>query len=141
MPKDDNCNIQWKELLDFLDFQTRPVFNLTDADYQKVVRHAPPVKDIEVGILCINVNQCYLHWILFFYVPMHTIINTNQRIGSSDYWKIDYVLFELSSDEARYLVNSASVSLYLYLYNLAVAFPSLPCSRVRSYPCSYGWRP
>lgn len=34
--------------MSFLDFQTRPVSNLSDADYHKVVRHAPPVKDTEV---------------------------------------------------------------------------------------------
>ncbi|CAG9561858.1 unnamed protein product [Danaus chrysippus] len=47
LQKDENCNIQWEDLMNFLDFQTRPVFNLSEADYEKVVRHAPPVKDTE----------------------------------------------------------------------------------------------
>lgn len=50
MTKDENCNIQYEELMDFLDFQTRPVYNLTEDDYEKVVRHAPPVKDTEVSL-------------------------------------------------------------------------------------------
>lgn len=49
--KDENCNIQYDDLMTFLDFQTRPVYNLTDADYEKVVRHAPPVKDTEVSVV------------------------------------------------------------------------------------------
>ncbi|XP_068633577.1 EF-hand domain-containing family member C2-like [Battus philenor] len=45
--KDENCNIYYQDLMDFLDFQTRPVVNLSDADYTKIVRHAPPLKDVE----------------------------------------------------------------------------------------------
>ncbi|XP_013145374.1 PREDICTED: EF-hand domain-containing family member C2-like isoform X1 [Papilio polytes] len=45
--KDDNCNIYTEDLLNFLDFQTRPVFNMSDVDYNKVVRHAPPIRDRE----------------------------------------------------------------------------------------------
>ncbi|KPI95569.1 EF-hand domain-containing family member C2 [Papilio xuthus] len=45
--KDDNCNIYTEDLLNFLDFQTRPVFNMSDVDYNKLVRHAPPIRDKE----------------------------------------------------------------------------------------------
>ncbi|XP_046966018.1 EF-hand domain-containing family member C2-like [Vanessa cardui] len=50
LEKDENGEIVCEDLMTFLDFQTRPVFNLTEADYQKVVRHAPPVKDTECKI-------------------------------------------------------------------------------------------
>ncbi|XP_026327442.1 EF-hand domain-containing family member C2-like [Hyposmocoma kahamanoa] len=68
LPKDDNCNIPWNELLDFLDFQTRPVFNLTNADYQKVVRHAPPVKDVECKLwkeMDLLIHEGYVNWSAF----------------------------------------------------------------------------
>ncbi|KOB73422.1 EF-hand domain-containing family member C2, partial [Operophtera brumata] len=42
-----DCMLQCEDLMSFLDFRTRPVENLTDADYLKVVRHAPTVKDTE----------------------------------------------------------------------------------------------
>ncbi|XP_028169092.1 EF-hand domain-containing family member C2-like [Ostrinia furnacalis] len=45
--KDDKCNVQYEDLMSFLDFKTRPVFNLSETDYEKVVRHAPPLKDTE----------------------------------------------------------------------------------------------
>lgn len=46
--KDDKCNVQYEDLMAFLDFKTRPVFNLSETDYEKVVRHAPPLKNTEV---------------------------------------------------------------------------------------------
>lgn len=45
--KDEKCNIYYDDLMQFLDFQTRPVYNMTDVDYENVIRHAPPLKDIE----------------------------------------------------------------------------------------------
>lgn len=50
LKKDDKCNIFYEDLLSFLDFQTRPVFTLTEDEYAKIVRHAPPVKDTEVRL-------------------------------------------------------------------------------------------
>lgn len=54
LEKDENCNILCDDLLAFLDFQTRPVFSLTEEEYQKIVRHAPPVKDTEVNYYVYN---------------------------------------------------------------------------------------
>lgn len=34
--------------MSFLNFQTQPLFNLTEEDYIRIVRHALPVKDTEV---------------------------------------------------------------------------------------------
>lgn len=48
LEKDENCNIQYEDLMNFLNFQTQPLFNLTEEDYLRIVRHAPPVKDTEV---------------------------------------------------------------------------------------------
>ncbi|XP_004932171.1 EF-hand domain-containing family member C2-like [Bombyx mandarina] len=68
LEKDENCNIYYEDLLKFLDFQTRPVFNLTEDDYQKVVRHAPPLKDTECKLWAENENliqEGYVNWNAF----------------------------------------------------------------------------
>ncbi|XP_026734418.1 EF-hand domain-containing family member C2-like [Trichoplusia ni] len=66
--RDENCNIQYDDLMTFLDFQTRPVYNLTDADYEKVVRHAPPVKDTECKLwadMDIDIEGGFVNWSAF----------------------------------------------------------------------------
>uniref|UniRef100_A0A2A4JEU4 EF-hand domain-containing protein n=1 Tax=Heliothis virescens TaxID=7102 RepID=A0A2A4JEU4_HELVI len=66
--KDENCNIQYEDMMTFLDFQTRPVFNLTEADYQKVVRHAPPLKDTECklwGDAELEIQSGFVNWSAF----------------------------------------------------------------------------
>lgn len=72
MAKDENCNIYYHDLMDFLDFKTRPVYNLTDSDYEKVVRHAPPLKYTEVRTenltLIIIINYVTLLFLFFLYV-------------------------------------------------------------------------
>ncbi|XP_045448004.1 EF-hand domain-containing family member C2-like [Melitaea cinxia] len=68
LEKDENCNIICEDLMSFLDFQTRPVFNLTEADYQKVVRHAPPVKDTECKLWSeadTLIKEGYVNWEAF----------------------------------------------------------------------------
>ncbi|KAJ2949147.1 hypothetical protein O0L34_g6087 [Tuta absoluta] len=68
LERDENCNIIWEDLMNFLDFKTRPVVNLTDADYGKVVRHAPPVKDIECKIWAdkeLDIKEGWVNWSAF----------------------------------------------------------------------------
>ncbi|KAL4715967.1 hypothetical protein ACJJTC_013267 [Scirpophaga incertulas] len=45
--KDENCNIYYEDLMEFLDFKINPVHDLGETDYETVVRHAPPLKDTE----------------------------------------------------------------------------------------------
>ncbi|KAF9824875.1 hypothetical protein SFRURICE_001748 [Spodoptera frugiperda] len=64
----EKCNIHYEDMMDFLDFKTRPVFNLTEADYEKVVRHAPPVKDTECklwGESEMEIKSGYVNWSAF----------------------------------------------------------------------------
>ncbi|XP_022814037.1 EF-hand domain-containing family member C2-like [Spodoptera litura] len=66
--KDEKCNIHYEDMMDFLDFKTRPVFNLTEADYEKVVRHAPPVKDTECklwGEAEMEIRSGFVNWSAF----------------------------------------------------------------------------
>ncbi|XP_072948827.1 EF-hand domain-containing family member C2-like [Epargyreus clarus] len=68
LEKDDKCNIQYEDLMQFLDFQTRPVFSLTEDDYMKVVRHAPPVKDVECKLWAdaeTLIREGYVNWNAF----------------------------------------------------------------------------
>ncbi|XP_034832363.1 EF-hand domain-containing family member C2-like [Maniola hyperantus] len=68
LEKDENCNIQYEDLMSFLDFQTRPVFNLTEDDYIKVVRHAPPLKDTECKLWAdadTEIDDDYVNWEAF----------------------------------------------------------------------------
>ncbi|KAM3965215.1 EF-hand domain-containing family member C2 [Aphomia sociella] len=68
LKKDENCNIICDDLMSFLDFQTRPVFNLTEDDYHKVVRHAPPVKDMECKMWAeaeTLIHEGYVNWNAF----------------------------------------------------------------------------
>ncbi|CAB3220752.1 unnamed protein product [Arctia plantaginis] len=68
LSKDENCNIYYQDLMDFLDFKTRPVYNLTDSDYEKVVRHAPPLKYTECklwGEAELEVQTGYVNWNAF----------------------------------------------------------------------------
>ncbi|XP_052753488.1 EF-hand domain-containing family member C2-like isoform X2 [Galleria mellonella] len=68
LQKDENCNILCDDLMSFLDFQTRPVFNLTEDDYQKVVRHAPPVKDTECKLWAeaeTLIHEGFVNWNAF----------------------------------------------------------------------------
>ncbi|XP_059052304.1 EF-hand domain-containing family member C2-like isoform X2 [Achroia grisella] len=68
LQKDENCNILCDDLMSFLDFQTRPIFNLTEDDYQKVVRHAPPVKDTECKLWAeaeTFIHEGYVNWNAF----------------------------------------------------------------------------
>ncbi|XP_060803247.1 EF-hand domain-containing family member C2 [Amyelois transitella] len=68
LKKDENCNILYEDLMDFLDFKTRPVCNLTEEDYQKVVRHAPPVKDTECKLWAeadMFIHDGYVNWNAF----------------------------------------------------------------------------
>lgn len=63
--KDEHCNILYEDLMSFLDFQTRPVYNLSDADYGKVVRHAPPLKDTECKLWSdaeTLIQEGYVNW-------------------------------------------------------------------------------
>ncbi|CAH0691886.1 unnamed protein product [Spodoptera exigua] len=66
--KDENCNIHYEDLMEFLDFKTRPVFNLSDADYEKVVRHAPPLKDTECKMWSeaeVEIKSGFVNWNAF----------------------------------------------------------------------------
>ncbi|XP_039752829.1 EF-hand domain-containing family member C2-like [Pararge aegeria] len=68
LEKDDNCNIQYEDLMSFLDFQTRPVVNLTEDDYMKIVRHAPPIKDTECKLWAdaeTVIDDGYVNWNAF----------------------------------------------------------------------------
>ncbi|XP_023946226.1 EF-hand domain-containing family member C2-like isoform X2 [Bicyclus anynana] len=68
LEKDDKCNIVYNDLMSFLDFQTRPVFSLTEEDYMKVVRHAPPTKDIECKMWAdaeTLITDGYVNWNAF----------------------------------------------------------------------------
>ncbi|XP_050679818.1 EF-hand domain-containing family member C2-like isoform X1 [Leptidea sinapis] len=68
LEKDNKCNILYEDLMSFLDFQTRPVFNLTEDDYQKVVRHAPPLKDTECKLWAeaeSQIQEGYVNWSAF----------------------------------------------------------------------------
>ncbi|KAG6456585.1 EF-hand domain-containing family member C2 isoform X1 [Manduca sexta] len=68
LQKDDKCNIAYEDLLFFLDFQTRPVFNLIEDDLQKVVRHAPPVKNTECKLWAeaeTLIHEGYVNWNAF----------------------------------------------------------------------------
>ncbi|KAG7308595.1 hypothetical protein JYU34_005814 [Plutella xylostella] len=67
LDKDEQCNIRCDSLMQFLDFKTRPVF-ATDADYLKVVRHAPPVKDTECkiwGETELLIKEGFVNWNAF----------------------------------------------------------------------------
>ncbi|XP_049873466.1 EF-hand domain-containing family member C2-like [Pectinophora gossypiella] len=68
LDRDEQCNIRWEDLLAFLDFQTRPVYNLCDEDYEKIVRHAPPLKDIECKIwteMELEIHDGFVNWSAF----------------------------------------------------------------------------
>ncbi|XP_063536480.1 EF-hand domain-containing family member C2-like [Cydia strobilella] len=68
LEKDDDCNIRYDDLMSFLDFQTRPVYNLAEGDYQKVVRHAPPVKFTECkqwADVDTIIKEGYVNWSAF----------------------------------------------------------------------------
>ncbi|CAK1580325.1 unnamed protein product [Parnassius mnemosyne] len=68
LKKDENCNIYYEDLMEFLDFQTRPVFNLSEADYTKLVRHAPPLKDVECKFWADQdtfIKEGYVNWNAF----------------------------------------------------------------------------
>ncbi|CAG9786774.1 unnamed protein product [Diatraea saccharalis] len=68
LKKDEKCNIQYEDLMAFLDFQTRPVYNLSETDYEKVVRHAPPLKDTECKRWAeaeLNIQEGYVNWNAF----------------------------------------------------------------------------
>ncbi|XP_045498047.1 EF-hand domain-containing family member C2-like [Colias croceus] len=68
LKKDDDCNIVYDDLMSFLDFQTRPVYNLSESDYQKVIRHAPPLKDTECKIWSETesvIQEGYVNWNAF----------------------------------------------------------------------------
>ncbi|RVE45367.1 hypothetical protein evm_009996 [Chilo suppressalis] len=65
LQKDEKCNIQYEDLMSFLDFQTRPVYNLSECDYEKVVRHAPPLKDTECKLWAeaeTVIQEGYVNW-------------------------------------------------------------------------------
>ncbi|KAI8436844.1 hypothetical protein MSG28_010298 [Choristoneura fumiferana] len=65
---DENCNIRYDDLMNFLDFQTRPVYNLAEGDYLKVVRHAPPVKETECKLwqdADTLIQEGYVNWSAF----------------------------------------------------------------------------
>ncbi|XP_075977828.1 EF-hand domain-containing family member C2-like [Anticarsia gemmatalis] len=66
--KDENCNIRYDDMMNFLDFQTRPVYNLSENDYDKVVRHAPPLKNTECklwGEAESIIQDGYVNWNAF----------------------------------------------------------------------------
>ncbi|CAH0715499.1 unnamed protein product, partial [Brenthis ino] len=68
LEKDDNCNIQYEDLMKFLNFQTQPLFNLTEEDYLRIVRHAPPVKDTECKLWAEAehlINEGFVNWNAF----------------------------------------------------------------------------
>ncbi|KPI95568.1 PREDICTED: EF-hand domain-containing family member C2-like [Papilio xuthus] len=68
LSKDENCNIFYEDLMKFLDFQTRPVVNLSDAEFAKAVRHAPPLKDVECKFWAeqeMIIKEGYVNWNAF----------------------------------------------------------------------------